>query len=147
MTDLVHIRAVAEHVGLPLSTLHYRERRGLLTPERRGDGRWYDTDQLYRVALIKTWRDTGQLGVEEIAGVLAATGPAWRETVHARIAAIEEQRARLAAARGYLEHLLTCQHTAALEECPNFLATVGIPGAPAGRSPDWPRPAPDPRAG
>ncbi|MER8157697.1 MerR family transcriptional regulator [Streptomyces sp. NPDC094472] len=72
---LTPIRDVADHFGLPLSTLHSWERRELVAPTRRAGQRWYDTEQLYRVALIKLWRTTGLIGVEHIAE-MSATGRA-----------------------------------------------------------------------
>ncbi|MGP3939167.1 helix-turn-helix domain-containing protein [Streptomyces sp. 6N106] len=64
------IRDVADHFGLPPSTLHYWERRELVAPTRRAGQRWYDTEQLYRVALIKLRRTTGLIGVAPIAEML-----------------------------------------------------------------------------
>ncbi|MBL1098506.1 MerR family DNA-binding protein [Streptomyces coffeae] len=94
-------------------------------------------DQLYRIALIQLWRETGQMSIEEIATVLAADGPEWRDTVAARIAAVEEQQARLDGARDYLSHLLTCRRGGTdLERCPEFRGQVDIPGrrAPVARA-------------
>ena len=44
----------------------------------------------------------------------------WRNTVSARITAIEEQVDRLTTARSYLRHLIECQHEGTLSECPRF---------------------------
>ncbi len=77
---LTPIRDVADHFGLPLSTLHYWERRELVAPSRGAGQRRYDTEQLHRVALIKQWRTTGLIGVEHIAETLS-DGPGWREVV------------------------------------------------------------------
>ena len=131
---LTPIRLVADHFGLATSTLHYWERRGLITPYRRAGQRWYDSDQLYRIFLIKLWRTTGLLGLEEIAGLLA-TESGWQEAVTTRIAEIDRERATLDTARAYLEHLLTCKHTDGLERCPAFRAAVNLPGPPATRPP------------
>ncbi|MFI5941754.1 MerR family transcriptional regulator [Streptomyces uncialis] len=131
--DSVPIRKVADHFGLPLSTLHYWERRGLVTPHRRAGMRCYDTDQLYRIALIRLWRGTGTMSLDEIASLLA--GPAadglWRRTVVDRIAAIEAQRTRLGAAQTYLSHLLTCPHDEALDRCPGFRSRTPVPPSPS----------------
>ncbi|MEU7134856.1 MerR family transcriptional regulator [Streptomyces sp. NPDC046261] len=129
MNDLASIRHVADHFGLPLSTLHYWERRGLITPHRRLGHRHYDADQIYRIALIRLWRATGQMSLDEIAAVLSegADASGWRETVTARIAAIEAQLARLDTARGYLRGLLECRREDALERCEGFRAQVTLP--------------------
>ncbi|MFD9885577.1 MerR family transcriptional regulator [Streptomyces alboflavus] len=128
MDDLTPIRDVADRFGLPLSTLHYWERRGLVTPHRRAGRRYFDTEQVYRVALIQLWRETGHMSVDEIGTLLRRDDPAadWRGTVHARVAALQAHIDRLAAARTYLGHLLTCAHGHDLERCPDFRATVPL---------------------
>ncbi|WP_242907645.1 helix-turn-helix domain-containing protein [Actinomadura terrae] len=129
MDELTPIRTVSDWFGLPLSTLHYWERRGLLEPRRRSGQRYFDHEQVYRVALIKLWRETGLMSIEEIGVLLrrAEAGPRWRETVHGRIAALEEHIARLDAARDYLRYLLTCRHEGAPEGCPLFRESVPVP--------------------
>ncbi|WP_058043859.1 MerR family transcriptional regulator [Streptomyces roseifaciens] len=136
--ELTPIRDVADRFELPLSTLHYWERRGLVEPHRRSGRRYFDAEQVYRVALIKLWRETGLMSIEEIAGLLhrdaagtsggaGSTGGAdWQETVLGRIAALDAHIARLNAARAYLGHLLTCAHGDDLEKCPDFRATVPV---------------------
>ena len=124
---LVPIRDVADHFGIPLSTLHYWERRELITPVRRAGQRWYDTDQLYRIALIKAWRTTGQISVDRIAEMLA-DGSRWRELVPDLIAEVERRRAELDAALDYLDYLGTCSHEGGPEHCPRWRAKVSVPG-------------------
>ncbi|MEV0322530.1 MerR family transcriptional regulator [Streptomyces sp. NPDC050658] len=140
MEELTPIREVADRFGLPLSTLHYWERRGLVEPHRRSRQRYFDSEQLYRVALIKLWRETGQMSIEEIDALLRRghradrsggdeSGADWQKTVRRRIAELEAHIARLDAARSYLTRLLGCAHGDGLEECPALRATV--PGSPA----------------
>ncbi|MFC6883698.1 MULTISPECIES: MerR family transcriptional regulator [Actinomadura] len=128
MDDLTAIREVADRFGLPISTLHYWERRGLLAPHRRSGRRYFDSEQVYRVALIKLWRETGLMSIEEIDTLLRRRGPGreWQEAVHGRIAALGAHIDRLEAARTYLGHLLTCAHGDDLEQCPQFRATVPV---------------------
>ncbi|MFC4083773.1 MerR family transcriptional regulator [Amycolatopsis samaneae] len=125
----VPISTVTRHFDLPASTLHYWERRGLLSSHRRSGWRYYDRDQLYRVAQIRLWRDLGLLSLDDIAVVQAgpAEGRDWRETVAARIDVLEEQMDRLIAARTYLRHLLLCRQEGPLHECPYFRAGVVLP--------------------
>ncbi|RBQ14059.1 MerR family transcriptional regulator [Spongiactinospora rosea] len=129
MDDLTPVREVAERFGVPISTLHYWERRGLLTPHRRSGRRHFDTEQLYRVALIKLLRETGLMSIEEIDALLHRSGGTapWQDTVHGRIATLDAHLTRLQTARDYLTHLLTCSHGDALEKCPTFRATVPLP--------------------
>ncbi|QLE70225.1 MerR family transcriptional regulator [Streptomyces rectiverticillatus] len=129
MNDLASIRQVADHFDLPISTLHYWERRGLITPYRHFGHRHYNADQIYRIALIRLWRATGQMSLDEIAAVLSERPDTsgWRETVTARIAAIEAQLTQLDTARSYLRGLLECRHDDALEHCEGFRAQVTLP--------------------
>ncbi|MEU1945232.1 MerR family transcriptional regulator [Streptomyces sp. NPDC059474] len=127
---LTPIRDVADHFGLPLSTLHYWERRELIAPTRRAGQRWYDTEQLYRVALIKQWRTTGLIGVEHIAEMLT-DGPDWREAVPELIAECERRRAELDEALDYLNRLRGCRYEGGPERCPGFRALVSLPGQDA----------------
>ncbi|GGS23290.1 hypothetical protein GCM10010252_73040 [Streptomyces aureoverticillatus] len=129
MDELTPIREVADRFGLPLSTLHYWERRGLVEPHRRSGRRYFDSEQVYRVALVKLWRETGLMSVEEIRSLLhrdSSPGTDWQATVHGRIVELEARIARLGAARSYLGHLLTCAHGNDLERCPDFRATVPV---------------------
>ncbi|MVO85415.1 MerR family transcriptional regulator [Streptomyces sp. p1417] len=149
MDELTPIREVADRFGLPLSTLHYWERRGLVEPHRRSGRRYFDSEQVYRVALIQLWRETGLMSVGEIRTLLqgdagpvpgpspspragtdtnpdpgTSPGTDWRQTVLGRVAALDAHIARLGAARTYLTHLLSCDHGPDLERCPDFRATV-----------------------
>lgn len=127
--DLLPISEVAAGFRLPISTLHYWERRGLLSPHRRSGRRCYDRDQLYRIALLKVWRETGNLSLDDIAAALGVrdTDRGWRDTVSARIEAIEAETRRLETARSYLTYLLTCRHHGAPDECPYFREGVQLP--------------------
>ncbi|RDI63887.1 helix-turn-helix domain-containing protein [Nocardia pseudobrasiliensis] len=125
MNELASIRQVADHFAVPVSTLHYWERRGLITASRRSGHRYYDRDQVYRIALIQRWRGTGRLPIDEIATALATED--WREIVTARIAAIESDVAQLNTARAYLRSLLECPHGNSLDHCAAFRATVALP--------------------
>ncbi|WP_028923923.1 MerR family transcriptional regulator [Pseudonocardia acaciae] len=127
MEKLFTITDVAARFDLPRSTLHYWERRGLLgEPHRRSGRRCYDTDQLYRIALIKLWRTTGLLAIDDIALILTGESQArdWRDTITSKLADIENHMAQLDTARSYLSHLLDCPLENTLEQCPNFRATV-----------------------
>ncbi|WP_219825475.1 MerR family transcriptional regulator [Nonomuraea typhae] len=134
---LVPIREVADGFAIPISTLHYWERQGLLTPDRRGGQRRYDAGQLRRIALIQLWRETGMLSIADITAILTGRDAGgWRDTVSGRIEAIGEQIERLDAARTYLSHLLTCTHEP-LEACPTFraMADARARSFPASRRP------------
>ncbi|MGW7532333.1 MerR family transcriptional regulator [Amycolatopsis sp. NPDC054798] len=133
--DLYSIGEVSARFDVPVSTLHYWESCGLIEPHRRSGWRFYDQDQLYRIALIRIWRETGHLSLDDIAALLGVDGKPddWRSTVTARIEAIQEQVTRLLDAQAYLHHLMTCGHDGALDECPTFRAGIDLPVAKAAR--------------
>ncbi|WP_369386666.1 MerR family transcriptional regulator [Streptomyces sp. CG1] len=95
------IGEVSERLEISAPTLRYWEERGLLRPATRQSGRrLYGATELRRIALIRIWQESGMLSLDEIATVLtgrAETGH-WRDTVHGRLAAIDEQTDRLARA-------------------------------------------------
>ncbi|WP_020667225.1 MerR family transcriptional regulator [Amycolatopsis nigrescens] len=117
----------AARFQLAVSTLHYWERRGLIEPWRRGGRRYFDQEQLYRIALIRLWRDTASMSLDDIAAVLA--GRDWRRTVTARVAAIDTRITELGAAREYLSYLLNCTRDNPLTECERLRSEVRVPEA------------------
>lgn len=133
--DLYSIGEVSARFDVSVSTLHYWESCGLIEPRRRSGWRFYDRDQLYRIALIRTWRETGLLSLDDIAALLGVHGQSgdWRSTVTARIESIQAQVTRLLDAQAYLHHLMTCRHDGPLDECPGFRAGVELPVAKAAK--------------
>ncbi|MGI5200284.1 MerR family transcriptional regulator [Spirillospora sp. CA-108201] len=118
---LLAIGEVARRFGMATSALRYWDECGLLpVAERRSGRRYYSAEDLHRIALIRTWQQTGLMSLEEIGAVLAggADGQDWRTIVGARVRAIDAQVERLATARAHLEHLL---------ECPNHDPAGGCP--------------------
>lgn len=122
--QLVPIRMVADGFGIPLSTLHYWERRGLVSPHRRRGQRFYGVNEIRRIALVHLWRETGMLTIDDITTVLNGHDATdWRNVVRDRILAIGGQLDRLQVAQTYLSHLMDCRHEP-LEECPDFQRMV-----------------------
>ncbi|MFP5022334.1 helix-turn-helix domain-containing protein [Pseudonocardia phyllosphaerae] len=128
MSELTPIAEVAVHFDLPLSTLRFWEDRGLVTSHRRGGRRCYDRDQLYRIASIQQWRDTGLLSIEQIRELVATRqGTAiWLRTADEAIEVVDQQLERLEKARDYLVHLRGCPYRGN-GICPGFRATVSLP--------------------
>lgn len=126
-SDLLTTGQVTERFGLAVSTLHYWERRGILTPALRRSGRrYYGPDQLHRLALIQIWQDTGLMSLDEIAAVLAGRTETtdWRQTITHRIDTIDQQLRRLTDARAYLTHMLNCPRDTPAVHCPKLRAEV-----------------------
>jgi DNA-binding transcriptional MerR regulator len=132
VTDVLRtVGEVAHRFDIAVSTLHYWERRGLITPHRRSGRRWYDADQMYRIALIRAWQEVAHMSLHEIAVVLAGRTAThdWRDTVTDRLAAIEAQAAELDTARRYLNHMLQSTSDNPSVECEQYRAEIKIPEA------------------
>ena len=58
--DLLKIGDFSKRTGLPVSTLHFYERKGLIAPERSASGhREYDENDLAWIAFIERLKETG----------------------------------------------------------------------------------------
>ena len=123
---LVGIRQFADRLGLAPSTLHYWERRGLISAHRRAGQRCYDADQRHRIALIQLWQVTGLMSLDEIAAVLrgGTESSDWRDVVAGRITAIDAQLEQLRLARDYLDHMLDCPRDNPAVDCPELKREV-----------------------
>ncbi|MEU9114679.1 MerR family transcriptional regulator [Streptomyces sp. NPDC048483] len=125
--ELLSIGSVAERFGVPVSTLHYWERRGIVLPtERRNGRRHYGPREVHRIALVLTWQDTGLMSLDEIAAVLVGrtADEDWRDAVARRIDEIDAQAAKLAVAREYLAHMLRCPRDNPARDCPELRGEV-----------------------
>lgn len=114
------IGEVIQRSGLPATTLHLWEKRGLITPcSRVGLRRQYPEDILERLAMIVVGKQVG-FTLEQIGDMLAPGGlGADRIPLRARYEALLAQRARLDRAIEGLAHALECQHPSPLD-CPGF---------------------------
>ncbi|WP_037070066.1 MerR family transcriptional regulator [Pseudonocardia acaciae] len=111
--DVLTIGQAAATFGLPVSTLRWWEREGLVQPlSGAGGRRAYGPHELRRIALIQLFRQTGMMSLDDVRNVFSGTTNThdWRDTVTSRIAVIDRQRARLDSARRYLTHLLICEN-------------------------------------
>jgi DNA-binding transcriptional MerR regulator len=67
---------VARSPGLRASAISHYEWRGLLSPaSRQSGGRWYGPAGIRRLAIIRRWKETGRMSLEEIADILAGREP------------------------------------------------------------------------
>jgi DNA-binding transcriptional MerR regulator len=137
--DLLPIGEVAARFGMAVSALRYWDECGLLrAAERRAGRRYYRIEDLHRIALIRTWQDSGLMSLQEISEVLAGGRGEedWRATVHGRLRAIDAQAERLGVARAYLEHLLECPNDDPAGGCPYLREATrrwtegGVPSVP-----------------
>lgn len=101
----MHIGEVSQHTGIPVSTLRYYERRGLLRPGRDAIGqRDYTENDLDWIAFLQRLLDTGMpLAQVERYARLRLAGDS---TISERIAMLQQQRARLESQRADIEERL-----------------------------------------
>jgi MerR family copper efflux transcriptional regulator len=110
---------LSDLTGVPVTTLRYYDRIGLLRPERLPNNhRAYPPGAAQRLKLIELCQALG-CTLDEVALVLSSGGGASRRELASRkLAEIDERLAALAAARAVLSHLATCLHTtASAEQC------------------------------
>jgi MerR family transcriptional regulator, copper efflux regulator len=119
---LVPIDQLARRFGIRASALRYYEEIGLLTPASRHSGRrWYGPDEVRRVAVIPYWQESGLMGLDEIAEMVA--GPTssrrWRQVLEGRVESLSAQIEKMEEARSFLEHVIAHHHYAP-DGCPYY---------------------------
>jgi len=136
---LLTVGEVAARSGVPVSTLHFYENRGLISSERSaGNQRRYSRAVLRRIAVIKTAQKLGipLAEIRQALGLLPGENPttedwarlsaAWREDLNERIA-------RLTLLRDRLDGCIGCG-CLSVNSCPlrnpNDVASETGPGAP-----------------
>jgi MerR family redox-sensitive transcriptional activator SoxR len=109
---------VARRAGVATSAVRYYERRGLLAADARRSGqRRYTEATLRRLVFIGMLQDAG-LALDDIAGVLGAeTVHEWKAIAFERLAALDDELARLRSARDYLEGALLCRFDHPATDC------------------------------
>lgn len=119
-TESMDIGEVTAASGLPASTLHVWEKRGLLHPIGRESGRrQYDSSVLARIAIIVTMQRSG-FTLEEIRGLLTPDAFAeGKDALAQKLAALTKQRRELDRAIEGIEHAIACSAPSPLE-CEGF---------------------------
>jgi MerR family redox-sensitive transcriptional activator SoxR len=112
------IGEVARRAGVATSAVRFYERRGLLAADTRRSGqRRYREETLRRLVFIGMLQDAG-LTLDDIAGVFDATDVAgWKAIATDRLAALDEEIARLQGARAYLAGALLCRYDHPATDC------------------------------
>jgi len=120
MTGRIDIGEVVRRTGVPVSTLHVWERRGLLSPVARvGLRRQYGDDVIRRIAIIVLCRRNG-FTLSEIATVLAPGAfDDGKQVLLRKLQELTERRRRLDLAIEGIRHTLDCPEPRPLE-CPVF---------------------------
>jgi DNA-binding transcriptional MerR regulator len=120
MKDL-DIAEVAQHSGLPASTLRFYEEKGLIASVgRRGLRRLFDADVIERLALIGVGRAAG-FSLEEMALMFTPKGRPRldRQKLAAKADELDKNIRELSAMRDGLRHAAACRAPSHME-CPTF---------------------------
>ena len=111
---------VVRLTGIPVTTLHVWERRGLIEPVGRcGLRRQYRSDVLRRIAVIVVCQRSG-FTLVDIATLLAPGAfDDGKDLLEAKLAELRQRRRDLDQAIDGIEHALSCEHPSPLD-CPGF---------------------------
>ena len=147
--SLLDIAEVAQHAGVPASTLRFYEEKGLIASTgRRGLRRVFHRDVLEQLALIALGRAVG-FSLDEIAQMLTPNGQPHidRERLAAKADELDRTIRNLSAMRDGLRHAAACPAPSHLE-CPTFrrILRAAASGAVGPRAKGSRRTAPPSRA-
>lgn len=119
-SEALDIGQVTAASGLPASTLHVWEKKGLLHPVGRESGRrQYDPSVLARIAVIVTMQRSG-FTLEEIRGLLTPGAFAGgKEALQQKLDDLVHRRQELDRAIEGIEHAIACPAPSPLE-CDGF---------------------------
>lgn len=122
-TTLYPIDDVARRLGLRPSAIRYYEDRGLVeTTTRRAGKRYFDSEQIRRLAIIQLWKRDGLLSLDSIASFLGdpADAEGWARNIDQQIDALGDRIHQLQAAQAYLVHIRDHHDTTTPDGCPHF---------------------------
>lgn len=135
MTEMMDIGEVSSAAGLPASTLHFYEEKGLIrSVGRSGLRRVFRADVIQRLSLIALGRMAG-FSLDEIAKMFAADGnlSVDREQLMEKADELDDRITRLSAMRDGLRHAARCSAPSHME-CPTFQRLVGLAGKEQART-------------
>ncbi len=124
---VMDIGEVAQHFGLPPSTLRYYEDIGLIESiGRHGLRRQFGPETLMRLSLIALGKMAG-FSLTEIANMFGADGrPALpRADIHAKADALDSQIRNLTTLRTLLRHVADCPAPSHMD-CPRFQSLLRV---------------------
>jgi len=127
LAKILDIGEVAQHSGLPASTLRYYEEKGLIQSiGRHGLRRLFDASVLQRLALTALGRNAG-FSLDEIAAMFTADGRPRidREQLLEKADELDKNIKQLIAMRDGLRHTANCQAPSHLE-CPKFQRLLNV---------------------
>lgn len=124
VSRMLTVGEVARRAGVPVSTLHFYESKGLLASTRSaGNQRRYPSVTLRHIAIIKVAQRTG-IPLEEIKAALGQYPPGskltsaqWHELSSRWRASLDERIQKLTRLRNELDNCIGCG-CLSLEQCP-----------------------------
>src|SRR5438034_61282 len=126
MPEYLTIGQLARLAGVPLSTIRFWERKGLMSPSAwRSGQRRYTRDDVHHVAFLRLCQSAG-FTLAEIARMKDERTHApgqWRVLVADKLADVQRRIAELDHARDLLTHALRCRHDD-IGTCPKFQAVI-----------------------
>jgi DNA-binding transcriptional MerR regulator len=116
----IDIGDVVRLTGVPVTTLHVWERRGLIEPVgRTGLRRQYRPEVIERIAVIVVCQRSG-FSLADIAALLAPGAfDGGKQVLEVKLAELRQRRRELDQAIDGIEHALSCRHPSPLD-CPGF---------------------------
>ncbi len=126
---VLDIAEVVERTGVPASTLHVWERKGLVHPvARAGLRRQYEERVVARIAAIVAFQHGG-FTLAQIAELFDASGERSKALFAVKLRELQAHRARVDVAIQALEHAMICPEPQPLE-CERFATqAIAVPSA------------------
>lgn len=106
------ISQVSQAFALPISTLRYYDKIGLVpASHRRSTVRYYDHADLRRLVYVQLWHADGALSIEQTEAILSSRHRAQRnEVIDDSRRKLGDRIARLTEAHDMLNHMTRCPH-------------------------------------
>lgn len=118
--QLIDIGDVVRRTGVPASTLHVWEDRGLIEPAgRAGLRRQFSPDTVERIAVILVCQRSGFTLAEIVAILRPGAFDDGKAQLKEKLVELQQRRDELDAAIDGIEHAISCEHRSPLD-CPNF---------------------------
>lgn len=124
------IGEAAHRLGVAVHVLRHWDETGVVVPDRTAAGhRDYSEEHVYRLRVLRACQSAG-LSLPEIRQVLHRGEPERTAVIERRLRRVREQRARLADAERFLEHVINCEHDLLTRcaECSRYAETPGPAG-------------------
>lgn len=124
----MRIGEAADRVGVDVHVLRHWDAMGVVVPDRAPSGhREYSEDHVRRLRILQACQAVG-MSLAEIRLVLQRGEAGRTAMIEQRLRRIREQRAQLADAERFLEHVIGCTHDllARCPQCSRYPASTSV---------------------